>query len=183
VTPLSGWLKHDLDNRIPAGHAAFLNSLPYTRFGYSSWQRRRVNGVPGLEVHFADGNITINEEPFPAIDIQFTNHTAAVAYVSGVRIVGFTKAFPIPIEASRDRAENSYHLKFMDDQGKFRLREITLQTSEMAKTCMPTAEHMPPEFFSHAPSWTERRLRQRKYFLIQYTAMVGTTRYLVSTVY
>jgi len=36
VTPLSGWLKHDLDNRIPAGHAAFLNSLPYTRFGYSS---------------------------------------------------------------------------------------------------------------------------------------------------
>jgi len=35
VTP--GWLlKSDIDTRIPAGHAAFLNSPPYTRFGYSS---------------------------------------------------------------------------------------------------------------------------------------------------
>jgi len=28
--------ENDLDNRIPAGHAAFLNSLSYTRFGYTS---------------------------------------------------------------------------------------------------------------------------------------------------
>jgi hypothetical protein len=28
--------ENDLDNRIPAGHAAFFNSSPYTRFGYSS---------------------------------------------------------------------------------------------------------------------------------------------------
>ena len=26
----------DFDNRIPAGHAAFFNSFPYTRLGYSS---------------------------------------------------------------------------------------------------------------------------------------------------
>src|SRR5208282_4019581 len=26
----------DLDNRIPAGHAAFFNSSSYTRFGYTS---------------------------------------------------------------------------------------------------------------------------------------------------
>jgi hypothetical protein len=35
VTP--GWLlKSDLDTRIPAGHAAFFNASPYTRFSYSS---------------------------------------------------------------------------------------------------------------------------------------------------
>jgi len=28
--------ENDLDNRIPAGHAAFFNSFPYTRLGYSS---------------------------------------------------------------------------------------------------------------------------------------------------
>jgi hypothetical protein len=27
----------DLDNRIPAGHAAFFNSSSYTRFGYTSF--------------------------------------------------------------------------------------------------------------------------------------------------
>ncbi len=147
------------------------------------WQQRRTNGVAGLEVHFADGNITIDAKPFAAIDIQFTNHTGAVAYVSGVRIVGFTEAFRIPIEASRDRAENSYHLKFMNDNGDFCLREITLQTSTMAKTCMPTFDHLPTEFFAHAPSWFARKFRIRKYFLIQYTAMAGTTRHSVSTVY
>jgi hypothetical protein len=35
VTPLLV-AETDLDNRVPAGHAAFLNSSPYTRFGYSS---------------------------------------------------------------------------------------------------------------------------------------------------
>ena len=33
---LCGWLKNDLDNRIPAGHAAFFNSSPYTRIDHSS---------------------------------------------------------------------------------------------------------------------------------------------------
>ncbi len=28
--------ENDLDNRIPAGHAAFFNSFPYTRLGYTS---------------------------------------------------------------------------------------------------------------------------------------------------
>jgi hypothetical protein len=35
VTPLMV-AEIDFDNRIPAGHAAFFNSYPYTRFGYSS---------------------------------------------------------------------------------------------------------------------------------------------------
>jgi hypothetical protein len=37
--------ENDLDNRIPAGHAAFLNSFPYTRLGYTSLMSRgRVEG-------------------------------------------------------------------------------------------------------------------------------------------
>jgi hypothetical protein len=31
--------ENDLDNRIPAGHAAFFNSSSYTRFGYTSEMR------------------------------------------------------------------------------------------------------------------------------------------------
>lgn len=147
------------------------------------WQRRRVNGVTGLEAHFVDGNIKIGEKPFPAIDIQFTNHTGSVAYISGVRIRECTASFPVPVEASRDRAANSYHLKFMDAEGHFNLREKTLQTSESGKTCMPVADHMPDDFFKHSPSWLSRRCRKRKYFLLEYTALVGNVRHLVCTVY
>jgi hypothetical protein len=151
------------------------------------WQRRKVNGVQGLEVHFAEGQISIGDKPFPAIDIQFTNHTGSVAYISGVRIRGCTESFPVPIEASRDRAANSYHLKFMkvttDSKLLFVLREVTLQTSETAKTCMPVASAMFSDFFKYTPSWVARRLRKRQYFLLEYTAMVGTVRHSVSTLY
>jgi hypothetical protein len=147
------------------------------------WQRRKVNGVHGLEVHFATGNIQIGGKPFSAIDIQFTNHTGAVAYVSGVRVKGCTPDFAVPVEASRDVAENSYHLKFMDDKGQFVMREVTLQTSTGAKTCMPAPTTLPTEFFTYSPSWLARRFGRRKYFVLEYTAMVATTRYSVATLY
>jgi hypothetical protein len=146
------------------------------------WQRRKVHGVPGLEAHFKAGSITIDGKPFAAIDIQFTNHTGSVTYLSGVRIRKCSKAFFVPPQAARDIAGDSYHLKFMDAEGRFVLREITLQTNQSAKTCMPSA-YMPLEFFQHSGSWLARKIGLSKYFILEYTAMVGTARHLVSTVY
>jgi hypothetical protein len=37
--------ENDLDNRIPAGHAAFLNSFPYTRLGYTSPLKRGLQAI------------------------------------------------------------------------------------------------------------------------------------------
>jgi len=147
------------------------------------WHRRKVNSVPGLEVHFAAGNITIGEKSHSAVDVQFTNHTGAVTYVSGARIRSCTRAFPVPVEAARDIAKGSYHLKFMHESGAFNLREVTLQTSASAKTCMPTTPELAGEFYTHSPSWGARLFRRQKYFVLEYTAMVGTTRYAVATVY
>jgi hypothetical protein len=46
VTPMR-FAENDLDNRIPAGHAAFFNSFPYTRLGYTSHrQRHRIIFLP-----------------------------------------------------------------------------------------------------------------------------------------
>ncbi len=147
------------------------------------WHRRKVNSVPGLEVHFAAGNITIGANAHSTVDVQFTNHTGAVTYVSGVRIRSCTRAFPVPVEAARDIAKGSYHLKFMHESGAFNLREVTLQTSASAKTCMPTTPTLAGEFYTHSPSLGARLFRRQKYFVLEYTAMVGTTRYAVATVY
>jgi hypothetical protein len=147
------------------------------------WHRRTVNSVPGLEVHFAAGKITIGDKPYSAVDVQFTNHTGAVAYVSGARIRSCTRVFPVPVEAARDIAKGSYHLKFIRENGAFDLREVTLQTSASAKTCMPTTPELTGEFYTHSPSWVARLSRHQKYFVLEYTAMVGTTRYAVATVY
>lgn len=147
------------------------------------WQRRKVNGVQGLEVHFVSSHMTIGEKQFPAIHILFTNHTGSVAYVSGAQIRGCKKSFPVPVEASRDRAANSHHLKFLDSNSQFILREVTLQTGEIAQTGIAVEKNMPNEFFNYAPSWFASKLRMKEYFLLEYTAMVGTVRYSVSTLY
>lgn len=146
------------------------------------WQRRKITGVPGLEVHFTPGDISIAGKLYKAINVQFTNHTGSVAYVSGVRVRRCTAEFPVPIEAARDVAGNSYHLKFQH-LDVYALREVTLQTNESARSCMPTVAPMPEKFFTHAPSWFARRLGRHTYFVLEYTAMVGTARHSVATNY
>lgn len=169
-------------NDIPNWLAIALTSI-FWPIALIVWQRRKVNGVHGLEVHFAKGNIQISGKPFSAIDVRFTNHTGAVVYVSGVRVRGCTQDFTVPVEAARDVAENSYHLKFMDDAGQFVLREVTLQTNAEEKTCLAAPSSLPEEFFTHSPSWLARVLRRHKYFVLEYTAMVATTRYSIATLY
>lgn len=173
------WLRaNDLPNWAALAFTAIL--WPLALF---FWQRRRVQSVPGLEVHFVPGTIAIGTSSHSAVDIRFTNHTGSVAYISGVRIKDCSPSFAVPIDAARDVAANSYHLKFISPSGLFELREVTLQTSTSAQTCMPISAALSTEFYTHKTSWLARRLRQRKYFIIEYTAMVGTTRYAVATYY
>jgi hypothetical protein len=172
------WLReNDLPNWVIFAFTVVL--WPVALF---AWQHRRANSIPGLEVHFSSGKITIGEQPHHAIDIRFTNHTGSVVYVSGVRIRNRSKRFYVPLDAARDIAGDSYHLKFIDTQGQFRLREITLQTNDTAQTCIPSG-FVGLEFLGYVPPWYARVLRRRKYFILEYTAMVGTTRHFVATAY
>jgi hypothetical protein len=179
LTEIWAWTKaNDIPNWVAVAFTGV--AWPITLF---FWGRRKINSVPGLEVHFASGQITIYGKPHPAVDVRFTNHTGSVAYISGVRIRNCTKKFPAPPEAARDIAQGSYHLKFIKDGGGFILREVTLQTSTSAQTCMPTTSELDSAFFTYAPSWIARLFRRQKYFVLDYTAMVGTTRHAVATLY
>jgi hypothetical protein len=148
-----------------------------------AWNRRWVNGVPGLEVRFAKGSIRIGSNPHEAIDIQFTNHTGSVVYISNGRIRNCTAAFVVPLDADRDIAQNSHHLAFIDETGNFRMREVTLQTNAAAKTCIAAPSGMPESFYRYAPPWYARVVRRQKYFVLEYVAMVGTSRHSVATLY
>jgi hypothetical protein len=179
VAELWAWARaNDIPNWVAVAFTGV--AWPITLF---LWHRRKVNSVPGLEVHFAAGEIQIGGKPHAAVDVQFTNHTGSVVYISGARIRSCTKEFPVPVEAARDIAQGSYHLKFMDEGGQFVRREVTLQTNTSQKTCMPTTAALASNFYTHSPTWLARHLRRRKYFVIEYTAMVGTTRHAVATVY
>ena len=179
VASLLEWLRtNDLPNWIAIAFSLIV--WPVVLF---LWQRRRVSSIPGLEVHFFRGSIKINGNDFSAIDVRFTNHTGAVVYVRGVRVRGCTANFPVPLEAARDVSSNSYHLKFNYGDGAFVHREVTLQTTESAQSCMPVAASLPDAFFVHVQPRYLRLLRRHAYFVLEYTALVGSSRYLVSTRY
>ncbi len=154
------------------------------------WHRRRVTSVFGLELHFNPGTIHIgpdqtpaNNPQYPAVSIRFQNHTGSVVYISGPRIRNCSSLFPVTQAADRDIASDSYHLKFSDGRGAFSLREITLQTTHSAFSAMPSDLKLSQDFYSLRRSGLLRRILLRKYFILEYTAMVGSTRYLVATKY
>jgi hypothetical protein len=148
------------------------------------WHRRKVNSIPGLEVRFAPGSITINGKSFDAIGIEFINHTGSVAYITGPQIRRCSHKFKVPIEASRDIGHDYHHMKFLDAlSGQFEFREITLQTGGIAKSCMAVSPAPLDEFYRYSAPWYRRCFGLRKYFVLEYTAMVARNRFSVLTVY
>lgn len=147
------------------------------------WNRRKVNSIPHLEVRLVPGNIHIGGRPHDAVAIDVLNHTGAVAYLSGARIRSCSSLFNVPIDASRDIAANSHHLSFIDENGRYTHREFTLQTNQTARTVIAVSSPLPEPFYRYSPTWFRRLFRWRKYFVLEYTAMVGKTRYFVATLY
>lgn len=147
------------------------------------WQRKRRNKIPGLEIKITPSQIVIGPKPHPAIAIDFINHTGSVVYVTNARIRKTTSRFPIPPDATRDISGGGYSLAFLAVGGLFTDRETTIQTNAEGKTCMAYVPPLEPAFYTYRPGWFSRVVRWRQYFLLEYTALVGTKRYFVATLY
>ncbi len=176
---LWNWTKeNDLPEWWATGFTAVL--WPVVLF---AWNRRRVNNVVNLEVRLFPGTIQINGTSHSAVGMEFINHSGSVVYLAGVRLRPNQKTFPVPIDASRDIAEGTHHMSFMDGSGEYVDREVTLQTNEKRQSCMAISSTMPEAFYTFKAPWYRRVIRKPKYFLLEYTVMVGVSRHSVATVY
>ncbi len=177
---LWNWAKaNDLPNWIVVAFTAIAWPLALL-----AWNRRKVNNVPSLEVRLLAGNIEIGVNPHDAVSLDFTNHTGSVVYITGARIKKCTGQFSVPIDASRDIAEGSYHLSFMDaSSGGFVHRELTLQTNQSGRTVIAITAPLSQTFYTYRAPWYRRLFRSPRYFILEYTAVVGTSRHSVATVY
>ena len=173
------WLKNnDLPNWIIFFFTAII--WPLVLF---YWNKRKVNNIPNLEISLAKASITIDGNPHAAVDINFLNNTGTVVYLTCVRIKKCSDSFDVPVDASRDIADNSYELKFMDDGGRYLHRQLTLQTNQETKSSLAVAKQLPDSFYSYKAHWYRKFLRLRKYFILECTTMVGDKRFRVSTIY
>jgi len=127
--------------------------------------------------------MTIGGQPHHAVAIDVINHTGSVVYLTGARIKSCSALFAVPLDASRDIAEGSHHLAFMNATGGFIEREYTLQTNRTANTGIAVVPTLNESFYQYRAPWYKRLIRLRKYFVLEYVAMVGKKRYSVATLY
>jgi len=175
------WVKtNDLPNTFTFVVASILWPL-----GVIWWRTRKVTRIQNLLVSFmpAPSPITMNGVQHPAVGIQFENQTPSIVYLTGPRLRNCSKLFPIPATAVRDVGENVHPLSFLNTiTGEFDQHQTTLQTSGKAQSTIAVVAPMPQSFYLYNPHWLRRFFRWQKYFVIQYTAMVGERKYRVSTI-
>lgn len=172
------WLK---DNDIPNWVILFFTIIlwPVVLF---IWNRRIVTNIPNLEVSFSKARARIGQNEHDALSITFLNNTGSIVYITNARILNCSKNFKVHSLASRDIASSSYELKFSNGS-EYKDRQIILQTSAEAHTVLSIDGAIDSKMLSYKRHWIRRLLRLRKYFRIQYVAMVGNKRYKVSTNY
>jgi hypothetical protein len=71
----------------------------------------------------------------------------------------------------------------MNEDGQYLRRELTLQINDAAHTAIAVSAPMPESFYTFRPTWFRRKIRSPTYFVIEFTAMVGTIRHRVATIY
>jgi hypothetical protein len=175
-----GWLQaHDLPNWF-----TFLFSLIVWPLVLYWWNTRKVQSVPHFEVSPQQGKTTIDGQSLDAIYFTFTNRTGSVVYLSRARLQACKKRFPIPVVAARDISRGWRELKFnKSSPGRFADDECILQTNDRVMTSIAVSQPMSQAFYSYHPGLVRRCLGLPKYFLLEYTVMVGKRKYFVQTVY
>ncbi len=179
IGDLLSWMKqNDLPNWLGILFTAIL--WPLVLF---LWTRRTVRDVPNLEISPSKGTIKVKGKDYDSVDLNFLNNTGSIVYITNVRLLKCSRHFVIPTGgASRDIASFSHELKFFESTSKmFVKRQITLQTNDEAATTI--AATVNDDFFSFKSGRIRKFLRLRKYFCLQYVALVGVKRYKVRTPY
>jgi hypothetical protein len=176
------WLKlHDAPNWF-----AVFFSLVVWPLVLVWWSTRKRQSVPNLELIPRPGQTIIRGAQHHTVDLTFTNRTGSVVYLYNARLRENQKHFPVPMAADRDMSGGWRELKFGVQQNNaivFTEHHQVLQTSDSAITNIAVSRHMDNSFYSYRPGWLRRLFRCPKYFRLEFTAMAGTTKYSVATIY
>ena len=128
-------------------------------------------------------NMSIGDVSYPAVYMVFSNRTPSVVYLTNPQLTNCSALFPIPPDAARDIGANARPLSFVKPDGGFEGYQITLQTGDQAKTGIAVGAPMHATFYDYRASRLRRIFRRPKYFVLEYTAMVGEKKCSVATIH
>jgi hypothetical protein len=155
------------------------------------WSKRKIQEIPHFVVSPAPGQTTIIDgQNYPAVGFTFAKDTGSVVYIRRVRLRERQKNFPIPPAAVRDLSGGWREIKFgtppnLKGMRALLYRERVLHTGQTAYTSIAVSQAMDNAFYSYRPGWFRRLFRILfrlfrcpKYFVLEYTAMVGDRKIL-----
>lgn len=142
------------------------------------WYRRKVSNVPGLSIFLSADHTAVRNTPCDALFFRFINNTGSVVYITNLRLFAGSKAI-IHEAADKDFSTSSYELKFLNGND-FELRQTTIHTDGCAITCIPLFQPAPEEMLNFRHSKWHNWFGFPKFFRLEYTALVGDSKYDVS---
>jgi hypothetical protein len=166
------WLKdHDAPNWF-----AIAFSLIVWPIVIYYWSRRKVRGIPHFEVQPTPARTAIGAQ-------QYANLTGSIVYIRLARLRERQDNFPIPPSAVRGIPGGWRELKFADQNNNFTRDQLVLDTGERTVTSIAVSRPLHNDFYNYRPGRLSMLFTRPKYFVIQYTAMVGEKKYSVASVY
>lgn len=142
------------------------------------WYRRKVPNIPGLNIFLSPDHTNMGNTPCDALLFRFVNNTGSVVYITNLRL--FAGSQPLIHEsADKDFSTNSYELKFLNGNN-FELRQATIHTDSCAITFIPLFQPAPEEMLKLRRSKWRNWFGFPKFFRLEYTALVGNSKYNVS---
>jgi hypothetical protein len=152
------------------------------------WAHRKRQNFPNFLVTFNPFQIGIVTPigigaSHNAVLLTYINQTRSTVYLSRARLKEVPKNFPVPQSASRDvQGWREQTLAVPSNPNVFDQYECILQTSDRAYSAIAIAHPMDNAFYSHRPTLL-RRFFGPKYFVLEYSLVVGEKKVSVATVY
>jgi len=168
---------HDLPNWI----TFFFSILLWPTFLYF-WNKRKHRYIKNLKVSLSPCDITCNNIKVNAIKVTITNSTSSTVMITNMRLKNNTRNFSINKCASRDFYSGYYELKFFDGKD-FIIRDMVFYTDKENYTSIGIEDNLSDSIYTYNPNFVRRLFRIYKYFVLEYTVLVGNRRYFVKTSY
>jgi len=152
------------------------------------WAHRKRQSFPKFLVTLNPFLMTIGAAPYDAVLLTYINQTGSIVYLSHARLREVQKNFPVAQIASRDAQgwrEQTFALP-TNPAGSFDHYECILQTDVLnGRVCSAIAVKHPMDgaFYSYRPTMLRKWFGFPKYFLLEYTIVVGEKKVSIATVY
>ena len=148
------------------------------------WNKRKRSHVKNLKISLSKDVININGNNIDAVRLTVTNSTTSTVFLTNLRLRNKADNFKIHKDSARDFISGYYELKFFNPATQlYSIRDAVFYTDKENFTPIGIDGNLDDRIFTYKANWFQRLFKCYKYFILEYTVLVGEKRYLVKTRY